>query len=119
MGSHRVTKVNDGNVVAVVFGCDGSVVSHDIALGVGGHEGHSGGTGIFNVRVKPKCSFTYTCRTDHHTVNIACVYESNCILSYSFTTYNDTLFLRPALGILTPLAWLVRDFRIGVLDLTL
>ena len=85
--SHRVTQVNDGNVVAIVFGCDGSVVSHDIALSVGRHEGHSGGTGILDVWVQPKCSFTDTCRTDHHAVNVARVYKTDGIISYGFATY--------------------------------
>ena len=45
--------------------------------------------------------------------------KSNRVLANGFTTDNDSLFLRSALGILAPLARLVRDFCIGVLDLTL
>lgn len=48
-----ISRVNNRNLVAVVLG-DVSVVTHDIALGVGGEKGHPRSTGVLDARVQPK-----------------------------------------------------------------
>ena len=49
-------------LIAVVLG-DVSVVTHDIALGVSGEEGHSRCASILNARVQPKGSLADTRRS--------------------------------------------------------
>src|SRR5690554_1150767 len=83
----RVSQVNDRYVIAVLLG-DVSVVTHDVALGIGGEPRHSRSAGILDTRVQPKGSLTDTCCTDHKSVNVAGVYHRS---SVSGTSHHDAL----------------------------
>ena len=119
MRPHGIPQVNDGNVVSVILGGDGAVVTHDIALGIGRQEGHPRSTGVFDIGIEPVCGFTDTCRTDHHTVHISCIDKSNRIFTNGFTSYDDALLFRSAFFIRSPFVRLIRNVLVGFLDLFL
>ena len=88
----RVSQVNDRYVISVLLG-DVSVVTHDVAFGIGGEPRHSRCAGILDTRVQPKGSFTDTCCTDHKSVDVAGVHHRRCV---SGASHHDALRQRLA-----------------------
>ena len=119
VGSHGVTKVNDGYSITVMLGSNRTVIAKNIALGIGCHEGHSRSAGIFNIGIKPISGFTDTCRTDHHAVNVARIDETDRFLADGFTANDNTLLLWTFFLVGSPCARLVINLRIGFLDVLL
>ena len=118
----RVSQVNDRYVITVLLG-DVSVVTHDVAFGIGGEPRHSRCAGILDTRVQPKGGFTDTCCTDHKSVNVAGVYHCRGV---SGASYHDAL--RQGLAVIsrgsltfgclfTPTLWIKRHVLVDFLYL--
>ena len=115
--SHRIAQVNHRDMISVIFGRYGSVVSQDVSLGIGRQKGHPRSTGIFNVRVEPEGGLADAGRADHHTVNVAGIDKSDRVLTYGFTTDHDPLLLWSAVLVLSPSARFIRNAPVGFFDL--
>ena len=72
-GKYGVDEIEKLSVEALRELC--AVVTHNIALGIGGEEGHSRSTGVLNARVQPKGSLADTRRADHKHMDISRVYH--------------------------------------------
>ena len=120
IGAGRVTQINHGDLVAVLLG-DGSVVAHDIALGIRGKEGYSAGAGVLDAGVQPVGGLSHTGGANHQDMDISGVHHSGGV---SGTAYNDALGQRLAIGgrclalrrLLPPQGWGEWNVLIGSLD---
>ena len=118
----RVSQVNDRYVISVLLG-DVSVVTHDVAFGIGGEPRHSRSAGILDTRVQPKGSLTDTCCTDHKSVNVAGVHHC-CGVSgashYNALRQRLAVISRGSLSfgcLLTPTLRIKRHVLVYLLDL--
>ena len=120
IGAGGVTQINHRNLIAVLLG-DGSVVAHNITLGVRGQERHSAGTGVLDAGVQPVGGLSHTGGANHQDMDISGVHHSGGV---SGTAYNDALGQRLAIGgrclalrrLLPPQGWGEWNVLIGSLD---
>lgn len=120
----RVSQVNDRYVIAVLLG-NVSVVTHDVAFGIGGEPRHFRSAGILDTRVQPKGGLTDTCCTDHKSVNVAGINHCRGVAGAS---HHDALRQRLAVitrgslsfgCLLTPTLWIKRHVLVDLLYLCL
>ena len=74
-GAVRVTQINYGDMIAVVFLRHRAVVAGKVALGVQRQKAHAAGTGIFQIGVEKIRRLTHAGCADHKTMHIVLVYQ--------------------------------------------
>ena len=71
----RISQIDHGHIVTVVFLRNPAIVPRQIALGVGAKKAHSAGTGIFQIGIQKEGGFADAGRTDHHAMNVIAVHQ--------------------------------------------
>ena len=106
----RVSQIQNGDIVAIIFSRNIGIVSVQISLCIGTDKAHPAGTGIFNIRVKKICCLTHTCCSNHECMDIVCINQCSHSSSFEDSPYNQSLCLRQSPS-LPPFLWKI--FNVG------
>ena len=86
-----IPQINDCHVVMIILLRNPSIIPIKVTLGIGRQEGHSAGTGIFQVWIQPESGLAAASRTNHHAVNVRVIHKGNSFSTLVSTADNDAL----------------------------
>ena len=89
--TNRIAKIDDGNVVAIVFLRDPSAVAREVTLRIQNQETHTTGTGKFDVGIQEERSLADTGCTDHQAMHIVAIHQRLQSFAALHTAENQSL----------------------------
>ena len=95
--SCRIAQINHRHIVSIVFLCNLTVISRNIALRVGIQKRHPGSEGKFDIRVQKIRRLADTGSADHKRMHIALVNQSDRVF-LAPTPHDRTLHFRQVLS---------------------
>ena len=112
----RITQVDDGYLIAIVFFRDGSIVPSQIALGVQSQKAHPAGAGVFQIGIEEKGRLAHARRADHQTVDVVAGHQGGDIALLPLRAEHQPLYCGKIFS-LTPLGGVERYAVEGLSDL--
>ncbi len=86
-----IAQIDHGHLVVVVVTGDGAIIAEEIALGIGCQKAHTGGAGVFEVRVQKKRCLADAGRADHQAVDIVRVHQRGELVLFAAAAEDDAL----------------------------
>ena len=71
----RVTQIQHGNIIAIVFFSDWRIAPHQVALRIACYETHAGSTAVFHIGIQEFCGFANARRADHQRMDVTLVHD--------------------------------------------